>query len=78
MTQRCRPLTGAERTAARLAGLESPLGFNSVVYVPAANAFVLTLRCPDRAGIVHAVSGMLVECSANILESQQFDDLSQD
>jgi formyltetrahydrofolate deformylase len=45
---------------------------------PATPAYVLTLRCPDRAGIVHAVSGMLVDCSANILESQQFDDLSED
>ena len=40
--------------------------------------FVLTLVCPDRAGIVHAVSGMLVEHHGNILESQQFDDLAED
>src|SRR4051812_21554589 len=39
--------------------------------------YVLTLACPDRAGIVHAVSGMLVEHGANILESQQFDDLAE-
>jgi formyltetrahydrofolate deformylase len=44
---------------------------------PAAT-YVLTLVCPDRAGIVHAVSGMLVEQGGNILESQQFDDLDQD
>jgi formyltetrahydrofolate deformylase len=36
--------------------------------------YVLTLSCPDRAGIVHAVSGFLVRNSGNILESQQFDD----
>jgi formyltetrahydrofolate deformylase len=40
--------------------------------------FVLTLDCPDRAGIVHAVTGFLVEHDGNILESQQFDDLAQD
>jgi formyltetrahydrofolate deformylase len=40
--------------------------------------FVLTIVCPDRAGIVHAVSGLLVEHGGNILESQQFDDLAED
>ncbi|MEO5710709.1 MAG: formyltetrahydrofolate deformylase [Nocardioidaceae bacterium] len=40
-------------------------------------SFVLTLTCPDRAGIVHAVSGLLVEHGGNILESQQFDDLAE-
>ena len=36
--------------------------------------FVLTLSCPDSAGLVHAVSGFLVRNCGNILESQQFDD----
>ncbi|MGW7054176.1 formyltetrahydrofolate deformylase [Streptomyces sp. NPDC054887] len=36
--------------------------------------FVLTLSCPDRPGLVHAVSGFLVEHGGNILENQQFDD----
>ena len=36
--------------------------------------FVLVLDCPDRPGIVHAVSGFLVEHEGNILESQQFFD----
>jgi formyltetrahydrofolate deformylase len=36
--------------------------------------FVLTLSCPDRPGIVHAVSGYLVDRGANIVESQQFGD----
>ena len=36
--------------------------------------FVLVLSCPDRPGIVHAVSGFLVERGGNILESQQFGD----
>ncbi len=36
--------------------------------------YVLTLACPDRPGIVYAVSGLLVQHSGNILESQQFED----
>jgi formyltetrahydrofolate deformylase len=36
--------------------------------------FVLTLLCPDTPGIVHAVSGFLLEQSGNIMESQQFGD----
>src|SRR3982750_2990046 len=40
--------------------------------------FVLTLDCPDRAGVVHAVTGMLVEQRGNILESQQFGDRAED
>jgi len=35
---------------------------------------VLTLSCPDRPGIVHAVAGAIVEAGGNILESQQFGD----
>ena len=38
--------------------------------------FVLALSCPDRPGIVHRVSGFLVEQGANILEAAQFDDVS--
>ena len=40
----------------------------------AAGDFVLTLQCPDRPGIVHAVTGFLVQQSANILQSQQYGD----
>ncbi len=36
--------------------------------------FVVILDCPDQPGIVHAVSGFLVEHGGNILESQQFYD----
>ena len=36
--------------------------------------FVLVLDCPDRAGIVHAVSGFLLRHGGNIVESQQFGD----
>ena len=41
---------------------------------PGGATYVLTLSCPDRPGIVHAVSGFLVERGANIVESQQFGD----
>jgi formyltetrahydrofolate deformylase len=34
--------------------------------------FVLTLSCPDKPGIVYAVSSFLVRHSANILDSQQY------
>ncbi|HWM33159.1 MAG TPA: formyltetrahydrofolate deformylase [Pseudolysinimonas sp.] len=34
--------------------------------------WILTLVCPDRPGIVHAVSGAIVEAEGNITESQQF------
>lgn len=36
--------------------------------------YVLILSCPDRPGIVHAVTGYLVEHGGNIVESQQFGD----
>ena len=36
--------------------------------------FVLTLSCADTVGIVHAVSGFLVEHGCNIVDSAQFGD----
>ena len=39
-----------------------------------ANAFILNLSCPDRTGIVHAVSGFLLEKGANIEEAAQYND----
>jgi formyltetrahydrofolate deformylase len=36
--------------------------------------FVLRLVCPDRPGIVHAVTGWLGQHGGNIVESQQFGD----
>ncbi|MGI8700120.1 MAG: formyltetrahydrofolate deformylase [Nocardioidaceae bacterium] len=36
--------------------------------------FILTLRCPDQPGIVHAVSGFLLQHHGNILASAQFGD----
>jgi formyltetrahydrofolate deformylase len=38
--------------------------------------YVLTLSCNDRPGIVHRVTGFLLEHGANILEAAQFDDTS--
>ena len=35
---------------------------------------VLTLSCPDRVGIVHAVTGLLAAHQANIVDSQQYGD----
>ncbi|MCK1299707.1 formyltetrahydrofolate deformylase [Bradyrhizobium sp. 37] len=35
---------------------------------------VLVLSCPDRPGIVSAVSNLLFEAGCNILDAQQFDD----
>jgi formyltetrahydrofolate deformylase len=34
--------------------------------------FIITLACDDQPGIVHAVSGALVQAHGNITESQQF------
>jgi formyltetrahydrofolate deformylase len=42
------------------------------VLVPG-NEFVLTLTCPERLGIVHAVSGFLIEHGCDIVENRQFD-----
>ena len=39
------------------------------------NTYILNLSCPDRPGIVHALSGALLEVDANILENAQYDDL---
>lgn len=33
---------------------------------------VVTLRCPDRSGIVHALTGAIVAAQGNIIELQQF------
>ena len=38
------------------------------------HAYVLTLSCPDRLGLVHAVSGFLLEHGGNIEEAAQFND----
>jgi formyltetrahydrofolate deformylase len=38
------------------------------------HAYILTLSCPDRPGIVHAVSGFLFERGGNIEEAAQYND----
>jgi formyltetrahydrofolate deformylase len=38
------------------------------------HAYILTLSCPDRRGIVHAVSGFLFENGGNIEEAAQYND----
>lgn len=40
--------------------------------------YVLTLSCPDRPGIVNAVTGHLLHHDGNILEAQQYNDLETD
>ncbi|MBV9451452.1 MAG: formyltetrahydrofolate deformylase [Streptosporangiaceae bacterium] len=40
----------------------------------ASTEYVLTLSCPDRVGIVHAVAAYLHEAGCNVLDSQQFGD----
>ena len=36
--------------------------------------YILTLRCMDRPGIIHAISGALLDVQGNILEQAQFTD----
>ncbi len=38
--------------------------------------YILTIDCPDRPGIVYAVTGFLFEHGSNIVESHQFSDLN--
>jgi formyltetrahydrofolate deformylase len=40
----------------------------------ACTEYVLTLSCPDRIGIVHAVAAYLHQAGCNVLDSQQFGD----
>ncbi|MCE1178772.1 MAG: formyltetrahydrofolate deformylase [Micrococcales bacterium] len=40
----------------------------------AGREFVLTLSCPDQQGIVHAVTGVMLEQSMSVSDSQQFGD----
>ncbi|HSN37270.1 MAG TPA: formyltetrahydrofolate deformylase, partial [Arthrobacter sp.] len=35
--------------------------------------YVLTLDCPETRGLVHAVSGFLLDQGCDIMESKQFD-----
>ncbi len=38
------------------------------------NDYILTLSCPDRMGIVHNVTGWLLQRHGNIIDAQQFGD----
>jgi len=42
------------------------------------NVYILTLSCPDRPGIVHAVSGFLFERGSNIEDAAQYNDRATD
>ena len=44
----------------------------SVMVTESPTHWVLTIVCDDRPGIVHAISGAVVEAGGNITESQQF------
>ncbi len=44
--------------------------------MPIDREFVLTLSCRDTKGIVYAVSGLLYQAGCNILDSQQFGDVT--
>jgi formyltetrahydrofolate deformylase len=54
----------------------SPAPFPASPEAPTANTreFVLTVDCPQAPGLVHAVTGFLMQNSGDILESQQLDD----
>lgn len=38
--------------------------------------YILTLTCPDRKGVVHTISGILLQHEGNIIDSSQFGDES--
>jgi formyltetrahydrofolate deformylase len=49
--------------------------FTSNPTIEAMNTYILNLHCPDRPGIVHAVSAFLLSQTANIEEAAQFNDV---
>jgi formyltetrahydrofolate deformylase len=44
----------------------------TINFMPENEHWVLTFVCPDKPGIVHAISGAVVETNGNITESKQF------
>jgi formyltetrahydrofolate deformylase len=42
------------------------------------SSFILTLSCPDRPGLVYAVTRWIAEAGGNVLDSQQFSDTTDD
>ncbi|ELP70627.1 formyltetrahydrofolate deformylase [Streptomyces turgidiscabies Car8] len=55
-------------------GTLSGMNEQSSQAAPPAEQYVLTLSCPDKQGIVHAVSSYLFMTGCNIEDSQQFGD----
>jgi formyltetrahydrofolate deformylase len=53
--------------------MTSTLASAAATHTPVSD-YVLTLSCPDRPGIVQAVSTFLLDRDCNIVESQQFND----
>jgi formyltetrahydrofolate deformylase len=43
--------------------------------IPTQDGYVLTLDCPEAPGLVHAVTGFLIEQHGDIRELKQFDDI---
>ena len=50
------------------------MGFSAATISGMNHTYVLTLSCPDRLGLVHAVSGFLLEHGGNIEEAAQYND----
>lgn len=50
----------------------SPIKLESLMPTSPLTHWVLTLICKDRPGIVHAISGAIVEAEGNITESHQY------
>lgn len=42
------------------------------------NDYILTISCPDRIGIVHSVTGWLLNLHGNIIDAQQFGDVEDE
>src|SRR5659263_611908 len=74
--------SSASRAESSSVTMRSPLTTSSDAPTPSARRYptpvttephwVITLRCADRPGIVHAVSGAIVAAGGNITESMQF------
>jgi formyltetrahydrofolate deformylase len=61
---------GGQASPAAAGGQASPAAAGG----QASSEYVLTLSCPDRVGIVHAVAAYLHQAGCNVLDSQQFGD----
>lgn len=57
---------------------ESIKSASPIPYRGPTHPFILTISCPDRTGIVAAVSNFLAERGCNILDSAQFSDTATD